>query len=374
MPKLLFFVTEDWYFYSHRLPIAEAAIKAGYEVVLLANVNLHGELIEGAGVRVIPLALKRRCLNPFQELKTLYDVIAAYRRERPDIVHHVAMKPVLYGSVAAWLTGISRVVNAMAGMGYLFISDSLKALLLRNFVTRIFRVLLNAGDSRLIIQNPDDGEMFVVNNLVESKRIRLIKGSGVDVMLYRPQPEPDLPVTIILPSRMLWDKGVGEFVEASKLLKQRGITARFVLVGKTDPENPSSIREATIRDWVAAGVVEWWGHRDDMHDVFPQAHVVCLPSYREGLPKALLEAAACGRPIVATDVPGCREIARHRENGLLVPVKDGVALADALQDLIENPDLRLNMGKRGQEIAEREFSVEKVVSDTLAVYEELLAS
>jgi len=374
MPKLLFFVTEDWYFYSHRIPVAEAAIKSGYEVVLLANVTAHAALIEASGVRIIPLSLTRRSLNPLLELKTLRDVIAAYRRERPDIVHHVAMKPVLYGSVAARLTGISRVVNAMAGMGFLYISRSLKAGLIRQSVNCVLRFLLKAGDSRLILQNPDDREMFVDNQLVESRQVRLIKGSGVNVTLFQPLPEPELPVTVILPARMLWDKGVDEFVEAAKILRKRGMVARFALVGKTDPDNPSSIPEAIIRKWVMDGAVEWWGHRDDMQSVFPLAHVVCLPSYREGLPKALLEAAACGRPIVATDVPGCREIVRHKENGLLVPVKDGAALADALRNLIENPDRRLEMGLRGREIAVREFSVDKVVAETLALYGEMLTT
>lgn len=374
MPKLLFFVTEDWYFYSHRIPVAEAAIKSGYEVVLLTNVTAHAALIEASGVRIIPLSLTRRSLNPLHELKTLRDVIAAYRRERPEIVHHVAMKPVLYGSIAARLTGISRVVNAMAGMGYLYISTTLKAGLIRNSVKCMLRFLLKAGNSRLILQNPDDSEMFVNNHLVDFKRIRLIKGSGVDVAVFRPSPEPVLPVTVILPSRMLWDKGVGEFVEAAALLKKRGIAARFVLVGKTDPDNPSSIPEAVIRKWVFDGIVEWWGHRDDMHSVLPQAHMICLPSYREGLPKSLLEAAACGRPLVATDVPGCREIVRNNENGLLVPGRDAAALADALQNLIENPDRRLEMGRRGREIAVREFSVEKVVAETLALYKELLST
>jgi len=374
MPKLLFFVTEDWYFYSHRIPVAEAAIQSGYEVVLLANVTSHAALIEASGVRLIPLSLTRRSLNPWHELKTLRNVIAAYRRERPDIVHHVAMKPVLYGSLAARLTGISRVVNALAGMGYLYISTTLKAGLIRTSVTCVLRFLLKAGASRLILQNPDDREMFVNNHLVASERVRLVRGSGVDVAVFKPFPEPELPVTVILPSRMLWDKGVGEFVEAAALLKKRGIVARFALVGKTDPDNPSSIPEAAIRKWVLAGTVEWWGHRDDMHSVFPQAHIVCLPSYREGLPKALLEAAACGRPLVATDVPGCREIVRHNENGLLVPGRDAAALADALGKLIANPDRRLEMGRRGREIAVREFSVEKVVAETLALYGEMLST
>lgn len=372
MPKLLFFITEDWYFYSHRLPLARAAIKAGFEVLLLANVQSHGDVIRSEGIRIIPLALQRRSTNPLRELKTLFQIVKTYRAERPDIVHHVAIKPVLYGSIAAYLAGIPRVVNALAGMGYLFISDSFKASALRLGIKRLFQIFLNKNKSRLVLQNPDDVDMFVKNGIVEEDRIRLIRGSGVDVSIFSPTPESPQPVTVILSARILYDKGIAEFVEAANILLQQGCMARFILVGNLDPENPATISKEQIYRWQGEQKVEWWGHQSNMPTVLAQAHIVCLPSYREGLPKALLEAAACGRPIVTTDVPGCREIVKDGINGFLVPARDSLSLAEALRRLIENKELREQMGARGREMVLNEFSEQKVVAETLSVYQELL--
>lgn len=373
MPKLLFFITEDWYFCSHRLPLAKAARAAGYDIAILTHVQAHRSIIEAAGIRIIPLDLQRRSLNPFRELKTLLQIIKVYRSEKPDIVHQVAMKPVLYGSVAAWCTKVNRVINAFAGMGFLFSSQRWLAKILRPFVTVLFRVVLNSGNSRLILQNPDDLNLLVAAQAIDESRIALIRGAGVDVSLYTMAEEPSGIMTILLASRMLWDKGVGEFVQAAELIRQRGISARFVLVGTGDAENPRSIPEETLKSWHESGVVEWWGKRNDMPQVFAQAHLVCLPStYGEGIPKVLIEAAACGRPIVTTDMPGCREIVRHGVNGLLVPPKDSIALADALQQLLENPDLRREMGAKGREMVVQEFAQEIVIEQTLALYGEAL--
>jgi glycosyltransferase involved in cell wall biosynthesis len=372
MSKLLFFIAEDWYFCSHRLPLAREAIKAGFDVTLLTHVTSHADVIRSAGIKLIPLAMKRSSINPILELAIIVQVIRSYRSVQPDIVHNVAMKPVLYGSIAALITGIPCVVNALAGMGYLFISETLKARILRTGVKRLFSFLLNRNKSRLILQNLDDAGLFVKNCIVEKERIRIIRGSGVDVSLFVPSAEPPLPVTVILPARMLEDKGVKEFVEAAEILGKEGIDARFVLVGASDTENPTAISEQQLRHWQQKGTVEWWGHRSDMPAVFEQAHIVCLPSYREGLPKVLLEAAASGRPIVTTDVPGCREVVKEGSNGLLVPVKDSNALAAALRKLIENKELRKQMGAKGREIVLNEFSEEKVVAETLAIYQEPL--
>ena len=373
MPKLLFFITEDWYFFSHRLPLAKAAIKAGFDVMLLTNVTSHADQIRAEGIRVIPIGLQRRSLNPLREMVTLCRVMSVYRTERPDLVHHVAMKPVLYGGLAAWLTGVPRIVNALAGMGYLFISQSVKAQLLRTFVTRLFRCILNRENSRLILQNPDDVEMVVSHGLAAASLVRMIQGSGVDVSLFSPAPEAPLPVTVILPARMLVDKGVLEFVEAARILSRDHRSARFILVGMCDPENPAAVTEDQLRNWQQEGVVEWWGHCSDMPEVLSRAHIVCLPSYREGLPKSLLEAAACAKPIVATDVPGCREIVHDSVNGLLVPARDSGALAEALRRLIDDRELRGKMGAKGREMVLNEFSEEKVTAETMAVYRELLS-
>jgi glycosyltransferase involved in cell wall biosynthesis len=372
MPKLLFFITEDWYFCSHRLPLARAAIKAGFEVALLANVQAHGDMIRSEGIRVIPLALQRRSLNPIREVKTLLQIVKAYRTERPDIVHHVAMKPVLYGSIAAFLTGLPRVVNALAGMGYLFISESLKARVLCACVKRLLWLFLNNRRSLLILQNPDDARMFTKFGIVEESRICLIRGSGVDTMLFVPTPEPPQPITVILPARMLLDKGVAEFVEAARILIKQGCKARFILVGGVDPENPAAIPEAQLNRWKQEKIVDWWGHCSDMPAVLAQTHIVCLPSYREGLPKALLEAAACGKPIVATDVPGCREIVVEGVNGFLVPARNGLALAGALRKLIDNNELRGQMGANGRKIVLNEFSEQRIVAETVAIYQGIL--
>jgi glycosyltransferase involved in cell wall biosynthesis len=373
MPKLLFLVTEDWYFCSHRMPLAQAAIRAGFEVVLLANLHSHGEVIRSEGVGVIPLDIKRHSMNPLRELKTLLRIVKTYRAERPDIVHHVAMKPVLYGSIAAFLTGIPRVVNALTGMGYLFISESMKSRILRACIKRLFWFLLNRKRSRLILQNPDDAGMFLKYGIAEKALIYLIRSSGVDGAIFVPTPEPPQPITVMLPARMLLDKGVVEFVEAARILVKQGCTARFILVGKCDPGNPANISESQLKLWQQEKVIEWWGHQSDMPAVLAQAHIVCLPSYREGLPKALLEAASCGKPIVSTNVPGCREIVRDGVNGFLVPARNGFALAGALRKLIDNKELREQMGTKGRDIVLNEFSEENVVNETLSVYAELLA-
>lgn len=369
--KLLFLVTEDWYFWSHRLPPARAAQAAGYDIVVATRVGNRGADISAEGFKLVPLDLRRRSRNPFRELAAIAQIVKIYLRERPDIVHHVALKPVLYGSLAAYFVRGPVVVNALAGMGFLFTSGSILATVLREVVSCLFRLLLNSGRNLLILQNPDDQAMLVNGGLVAAERVRLIRGSGVDVERFALTPEPQTTPVVMLPSRMLWDKGVGEFVEAARLLRARGAMARFVLVGNGDPDNPASISEYQLKTWRDSGVVESWGHCRDMPVTLAQAHIICLPSYREGLPKVLLEAAACGRPLIATDVPGCREIVRHRQNGLLVPVRDAVCLADAIERLLGDADLRRVMGQQGRRMVESEFSEATVAQQTLAIYLEL---
>lgn len=371
-PKLLFFVAEDWYFCSHRLAVAREAKRKGFDVLVVTRVTNHGKQIEDEGFKLIPIGMERSGKNPLKELAMLWALVRIYKSERPDIVHHVAMKPVLYGSFAAWVTRVPYVVNALAGMGYIFISNQWKAVLLRKFVSNAFRILLNRPNSRVILQNPDDQRLMVQSGILNPESIVLIRGSGVDTQVFSLTPEPPGITTVMLASRMLWDKGVGEFVEAARLLRDKGVDARFVLVGDTDPANPSAVPTSQLEDWKRDGVVEWWGRRDDMPKVFSESHIVCLPSYREGLPKVLIEAAACGRPIITTDVPGCREVVRDGENGLLVPIRAAAALATALRKLIEDPELRRRMGKKGRELAVTEFSVETVVNETLAIYRELI--
>lgn len=366
--KLLFVVTEDWYFVSHRLPLAIAAQAAGFEVAVVTRAGAHAQVIRGAGLRLIPFSLSRRGGNPVKEIAML---VALYRRERPAIVHHVALKPVLYGALAARLAGVPDVINAVAGLGWLFTSSRFAARVVRPVVCRLLVWLLSAKRSRAIVQNPDDFDLLI-NLGVPVDRLRLIRGAGVDIEVFTPPLElsPE-PVAVLFSARMLWDKGVSEFVEAARLLTLANVDARFLLVGDPDPGNPASVPEATLRAWNGKNGVEWWGRCDNMPALLNAAHVACLPSYGEGLPKALLEAAACGMPIVTTDVPGCREIVRDGDNGFLVPARDAQALALALRSLIDDAALRAEMGRRSREIVLAEFSQEQVIAETLAVYQEL---
>lgn len=372
-PRILFFITEDWYFWSHRLPIARAARDAGFEVIVATRVDQHKKRIENEGFRLIPIGLERRSKNVIKEIFGILEIIKIYRKEQPDIVHHVAMKPVLYGSWAARLAGIPAVVNALAGLGFIFVAQGWKVSVLRRLIVFAYRSAFSARNTIGIFQNPEDLKLFIDAGVVKSEKTVLIRGSGVDTSRFIYLPEPESMPTIVLASRMLWDKGVGEFVEAARILKKDEIKCRMVLVGNPDPENPASISKETLRGWHSEGIVEWWGHKDDMPEVLSGAHIVALPTtYGEGVPKVLIEAASCGRPIVATDVPGCREIVRHNENGLLVPPHDSKALAEAIKKLIKNPELRTIMGVRGPQIVEAEFSEEIVVRQTMAVYERLL--
>lgn len=371
-PKLLFLQTQDYTFWSHRMPFARAALAAGYEVVVAAHEDAHGERIRAAGLRFVPLPWSRSGVNPFYELLLLLKIIRLYAEERPDIVHQVTAKPILYGTLAAALCGVRGVVNTFTGLGFVFISEGLKARALRGGVSLALRLALSRAGSRTIFQNADDLALFVDGGLIAAERAVLIRGSGVDVERFAPSPEPEGVPLVVLPARMLWDKGVGEFVEAARRLAAEGARARFALVGEADEQNPAAVPADRLARWKEEGAVEWWGHRADMEAVYAEASVVCLPSYREGLPKALLEAAACSRALVAADVPGCREAVRHEETGLLVPVRDAGALASALRRLLADSALRRRLGEAARRLAVAEFAEEKVAGETLRVYDGLL--
>lgn len=365
--RLLFFVTEDWYFVSHRLPLAVAAKHAGYDVSVVTRVREYGETIRAAGLRLVPFENSRSGMNPLRELSTLLRLILLCRRERPHVVHHVAMKPVLYGTIAARVVGIPHVVNALAGMGWLFTSSAGAARWLKPIVRWALCRLLRSGIA--LVQNSDDAQLLMQLG-VPTSHIRRIAGSGVDLQQFVPTSEPQGVPVVLLPARLLWDKGVGEFVAAARLLKQQGIAARFVLAGEPDASNPSSVPPGQVSKWVEAGVVEHAGWVKDMPQRLAESHIVCLPSYREGIPKSLVEAAAAGRPIVTSDTPGCREIVHDGDNGLLVPSRNAAALAQALGRLIGDPALRQRMGARGRIRAEQEFGLASVIQQTLALYAE----
>ena len=370
--KLLLLITEDRFLWSHRLPIARAALKAGYEVIIATRLTGDAQKIRDEGFRLIPLRLDRQSYAPLNELRAIRELRQIYAAENPDIVHHVALKPVLYGSVAALGRKNLKIVNALTGLGYLATASSLKARFLRLPIWNSLRFLLSRPNQQVLLQNQEDKQLLVSRLNISPEKITIIKGSGVDMSLFQPTPEPAGIPTILLASRMLWIKGIVEFVQAAKLIRSKGIQVRFVLAGDTDLRSPSAIPREQLLEWQASGAVEWWGHQPEMSQTFWQAHIVCLPSHGgEGVPKVLIEAAASGRAIVTTDVPGCRDIVRQGVNGILVPPKDATSLAKALGELLENPSLRQRMGSRGREIAASEFSEEVVVRETMALYREL---
>lgn len=373
-PKLIFFVSVDWFFCSHFIERAKAAKEAGYDVVVLTQVGRHRAIIEDAGFRVIPLAVDRRSLSPLKAFNTIRELIRVFRDESPDLLHQVAIKPILLGGFAARVAGVKRVVNALVGGGYVFTSTSPLMRLLRPIIKAALKLLLNPPGSRVIFENNDDLCAFVRARQVRSEAAVLIRGAGVNVELFQRKAVQNSVLMVVVPARLLWDKGLGEFVAAARMLRQHHHNVRFVLVGGEDPGNRASIQPYLLEQWRQEGVVELWGFRSDMPEVLAQADIVCLPSYREGLPKALLEAMAAGLPCVTTDVPGCREAVRDGDNGLVVPPRDHVALAQALSRLIQNPNLRSQMGERGRARVCAEFSSSIICEKTLKLYEELLVS
>lgn len=368
MKKLLFFVTEDWYFVSHRLDLAIAAKNAGYNVVIVTQVSEHESTIVNSGLRLVPIKISRGSLNPFKEIKFLFNLFRIYKAEKPDIVHQVTLKPVIYGTIISRLTGVSKIINAIAGLGFLFRSSTLKARILKRFVGDTLRYLLCSSQSEVILQNPDDAKVIQTFG-VDVKKIHLIKGAGVDTKQFKPSVQPERDFTMLIATRMLWDKGVGVFVDSVKILKDRGIFVRGVLVGACDNQSLNAISTSQLQAWNDSGIVEWWGKRSDMPDVLNSADVICLPSnYGEGIPKVLIEAASCGKAIVTTDTPGCREIVVNDETGILIPVENPEALADAIERLTKNVDECKNMGHKGRQLVLDNYTVEKVISQTLDVY------
>ena len=366
--RLLFVITEDWFFTSHFLERGAAAVRAGYEVAVATRPTTKVALIESHGMRVIPIDFSRRGLNPFRELRTALRMRRIVREFRPDIIHNVALKPVVTGTFGELLAGASAIVNAPVGMGHVFTADSHGSRLVRPMLKFLLRRLLNPRGSRVIIENEDDLRDLVDGGFVRPDAISLVRGAGVDVGAFVPGPEPAGPVTVLLVARMLRDKGILEFVEAARRVRATHPDTRFVIAGSPDDGNPSSFREADMRRWQETGDVTCLGFREDIPELLADCHIACLPSYREGLPKSLLEAAAAGKPMVTTDVPGCRTVVHDGVNGLLVPARDSEALAKAITRLVEDSQLRATMGKAGRRRAETEFSCATIIGQTLDVY------
>ena len=378
MPRrLLFIVNEALFFTTHRMPIGLAMRDAGFDVHVAAPDEPEPRAkIEAAGLTFHPIPLHRGTRNPLGELKLVFAIAALTRRLQPDLVHHVAMKPVVWGGLATRLLGVPASVFAITGLGYMFIRHGLMDKIQRRILRWLYRFALHHPNSRAIFQNPDDLDLFRRLGLVEPERITMIRGCGVDMEEFRATLEPPLDeqgrITVMFPARLLGDKGIHEFIHAARVLTKAGLKARFVLVGRTDPKNPTDAGEAAVRGWINEGIVDWWGYATDMPATLARAHLICMPSYREGLPRGLIEAAACQRAIVTTDVPGCREVVHHEVNGLLVPAQDGPATAEALRRLIENADERARFAAAGRAMAVAEFSVQKFIADSLAVYRAVL--
>lgn len=369
---LLIVVNDPVYFLSHRLPIAEEARSKGYTVHVASMSGAAATQIRELGFPYHELPLRRGGVNPFAELFTLFCFWLLLWRLRPDVLHLVTTKPVLYGGIAARVAPVKGVVAAVAGLGSVFIATGVKANLIRGLVSFMYRIALGKKNLITIFQNPDDRDALVKLGVLLPHKAVLIRGSGVQLSAYNPQPEPQgCGVVVTFVGRLLRDKGVDEFVEAVRLLKARGVSAVFQLVGDPDPGNPTSITSAELESLRSGDDVVVMGYCKDISNIFAASHLVVLPSYREGLPKVLIEAAACGRAVVTTDVPGCRDAIEPNVTGLLVPVRDSGALADAMEVLIKNSDLRQRMGRAGRELAESEFAIEKVVRAHLDIYKEM---
>lgn len=342
------------------------------EVIVCTRLQNDGKWITDEGFKYLPIPFVKEGRHPMRELSAVIKLARLYRREQPDIVHHICMKPILYGSWAARLAGIPAVVNTFAGLGFVFMSNGWRSQLLRAVLTPCLRSALALRNSRAVFENTADRQRLISAKVVRQECTTTIGGTGVDINKFSPMDESEKTPIVVLVCRMLWDKGVEDFVQAARRLKKESVEARFVLVGMPDPHSPTSIPEERLLSWQNEGVIEWWGYRDDMPKLIGSSHIVVLPTLYEGLPTVLLEAGACARPVVATAIPGCQEVVRDGENGFLIPPKDPDTLAKAIKVLLENPVLRARMGRRGREIVERKFSAERVSKQILSVYRDLL--
>jgi glycosyltransferase involved in cell wall biosynthesis len=372
-PRALFIDNEVNDFYRERVYLARRLQSAGFEVHVGLPPASRGEDISQEGIEVHPIYLRRTSTRLYDEVRSCVSLFRLYRRLRPTMVHHITLKPALYGGIAARIAGVPAMVSSLTGLGYLFTTRNLKVRFLRSVVTKGLRFAFGHQCHRVLFQNPEDRNCLLERCNLDSNHAVVIKGSGVNLHIFSPKPEPDgLPV-VLMASRLLWTKGVGEFALAAQTLKGRGMKARFVLAGEPDPSHPSSVPAQVLEQWHNSGDLEWLGWRWDIRTVILQSHIICLPSYYgEGVPRVLIEAAASGRPIVTTDSPGCREVVRHEQNGLLIPAGDVKALEAAISRLVHDAPLRSAMGSRGREIAVSEFSIERVWQEHLMAYRSLL--
>ena len=375
--KILINLTEDWFFVSHFLGRAVEARKAGYEICISCNETNKRKIIENNKIKFFSLALNRRSVNPLYEFIILLKYCYLFYKIKPDIVHNVGLKPIIYGSFAAKFLNIKSVINAPIGMGFVFSSNSFKAKLLKPILLFLFRISLNKHNgknksNRVIFENSDDMNFFIRQKIVNKSDTKLIRGAGVEIdYKLKIKKKRKETKTISLVARMLKDKGIFEFVEAAKILKKKNIKCRFLLIGDIDPKNPTSLKTNTLRTWHENEIIEWLGWIEDIKKILFETDILCLPSYREGLPKSLLEGAAVGLPIVTTNTVGCRDVVVDGLNGYLVPIKKSESLAYAIEKLISDDDLRFKMGKESFRMAISKFSSKIINAETISVYNEL---
>lgn len=366
--KIIFVVTEDWFFYSHRISIATAAVNAGYEVAVITQVTKHKEIIESHGIKVIPFKISRSGCNPLTEFVTIISLYNIYKKEKPDLLHHVAIKPILYGTIVAKFIKIPIIINAVTGLGYIFVSNRASAKIIKILIYPILKIVLNLKNTYTIFQNKNDRDFLMKGNQSNRDNNIIIKGSGVDHNYFIPAKNKPVLPCVILGARMLIDKGIREYVDAARMVKREFSQTKFILAGDTDSGNPAMIPKKQLDKWNKEGVIEWIGHEDVMLDILQKSNIACLPSYREGMPKFLLEAASCGLAIVATDVPGCREIVENNVNGFLVDPKDSKSLADSIKLLVDDLKLREKFGKQSRVVVENTFSSEIINKQTISFY------
>ncbi len=371
MPKVILVANTEWYLFRFRLSLAVYLRQQGFEVVCVSPPGPYAERLEQAGFPWRPWKVGRQSLSPVGELGAIFSLANIYRGERAELVHHFTIKPVLYGSLAAYLAGVQGIVNSITGLGYVFLQDDFKARIVRQLVKTFYRFIFMSSKSAAIFENQANLDFFARSRLVPADRSYLIEGVGVDADYFTPVPESQTTPLIVLPARMLWDKGVGVLVEAARWLHAKN-EVRVALVGEPDPGNPATISVEQLQSWVNEGVVEWWGWREDMRAVYQSCHIVTLPSMGEGIPTVLLEAAACARPIVTTDTPGCKDVVQDEVNGLVVPSNHPEALAGALQRLILDPGLRGRMGAAGRRMVLEKYTNDRVNAANLAVYHKVL--
>jgi len=377
MKKLLFFIANEQYFYTHRLKLALAASKAGFEVAIITKVKDKQEQIESMGIQVFPLTnFSRSTVMGIGELKVLISVWRIIDNYKPDIIHNVAIKPVIYGSILGIITKTPKIINALGGLGYLFTDSNhisqlakFKKYCQKQITCLLLKLLSRHKKVYFLLQNKNDIATLQQKNCLVTARTSLIRGAGVDLNTYTVKPL-DMVATpkIIFVARMLWDKGVKELIEAITILRSKNYQFEALFLGLPDSANPASVPESKLKNWHKEGLINWLGYVDDVADVYSSGHIAVLPSYREGLPKALLEAAACARPIVTTDVPGCREIVQDNVNGLLVPHKDPIALAKAIETMLTKKSMWQQMGEQGRKMVAEHFSDSIIHRDTIALY------